>query len=857
MKIVINGGEQIKIRPFDESVSESLLARENAGNPASIDGFKSYAINTTPFVRINCMQEVTYESSKTTTGNNNNLPSASDVLADDMKRTLDGLTLTFDTSFDDMYSATSQVIGRTIGFSSNGSVPIKLKNPRRVPPPTLTQLTAKCGESAGYYTTAQLNFTVNSLEQLEFLVPFLFNPANAIFLEWGNNSKNINNTDFFSAADVKLMTDSIGGDGDFYGKFNKTVLDSEGDYEFMFGVINNFNFDLNKNLGYDVSVDVISSELSQVKSPANIGGSDTGVRCPGWDEQSLDFYLKMFYDTNLSNYKNNPDTPSNIIELIGNNSNSYVTISSILKFLRVRPKDTIDQYILNKTGIDLSNGEPVDILEEEGVLTGISNNLIIDKSNEIPIVSYTDDVLIFREEMYVNIASKHDESGDYRLSPAISSDVGKIHNKYILSYGISDISSSNVVKEVYKTAAVSILNPVRGAIGAARIAAAVTDKRRKYKVTKKYFKPKLVSQDDNRRITPSQENLANAYIKFDTFSQIYKDSLGKPIDVMKKLIEILDNATGNILDLVVMEAIDETTQTPMVTVVPLSSTKLDTTIKPYVFKFDSKNSMLLSANYNLGLAGLLGDYVYSQALGYTSGDGNSEKLHLSIFTNHENGLTVNDVRATKLKKLMSKRDTRSTAVVDDNPCAPPPMGVVESANGLLARKLDDDVRLSYNGIFFVDKDASVQVNDTSIGSFNSSFDALDEITIAGNDPITDIDILYKLKSIYKIERIPLVFSKAKDLILVARRNKSETISQTPELRKLGGIHPLLESKLTLSTRGIGGINPLQYFKVSGIPSAYSDRGQFCVMDVQHTVTSNGWVTQLEARFRPTYHDEES
>ena len=49
--------------------------------------------------------------------------------------------------------------------------------------------------------------------------------------------------------------------------------------------------------------------------------------------------------------------------------------------------------------------------------------------------------------------------------------------------------------------------------------------------------------------------------------------------------------------------------------------------------------------------------------------------------------------------------------------------------------------------------------------------------------------------------------------------------------------------------GLGGFRPLTFFNTDGLPDVYDKRGDFCIMDVIHTLTPTSWVTNINSLFR--------
>ncbi len=126
---------------------------------------------------------------------------------------------------------------------------------------------------------ATINWVAWSLRDLERLIPHFASPGKGVLLEWGYQSS-------FKSTVADNITEEEMKNGNAYTRINEMVLDSGGTYDGMAGVINNFEYSLRDDGGFDVQttivsrgVNVLSKQLDQADAPLattvkNEDGSD-------------------------------------------------------------------------------------------------------------------------------------------------------------------------------------------------------------------------------------------------------------------------------------------------------------------------------------------------------------------------------------------------------------------------------------------------------------------------------------------------------------------------------------------------------------------------------------------------------
>jgi hypothetical protein len=222
--------------------------------------------------------------------------------------------------------------------------------------------------------------------------------------------------------------------------------------------------------------------------------------------------------------------------------------------------------------------------------------------------------------------------------------------------------------------------------------------------------------------------------------------------------------------------------------------------------------------------------IYFESMNQTDASVESSKLNLLLFEKHENGIQLEDYRNEKLKTLYEQKSKNGGNSISSGNSGE------SSATG------------SYDEIYTSDPSTFVG----AIGITTSDEDFREQLLANINDSEQDdFDIIKKSGGSF----IPLVdpnddyyFMAMKESKLLPSKNNNEINPQEPT-PKLGGISPLLESRLSVTLPGIGGVEPLQFFRTDGLPDVYDKRGDFCILSVSHTITPNDWSTSIGAAFR--------
>jgi len=102
-----------------------------------------------------------------------------------------------------------------------------------------------------------------------------------------------------------------------------------------------------------------------------------------------------------------------------------------------------------------------------------------------------------------------------------------------------------------------------------------------------------------------------------------------------------------------------------------------------------------------------------------------------------------------------------------------------------------------------------------------------------------------------IESKSIKFKKAKGNIKPLIFTDTDLIKQyiaAPETDKKSTLSPI---EVTISVDGMSGFSCGEYFRVNGVPEIYNQIGVFQITNVKHNVSSDGWMTTIEAQHRIT------
>jgi hypothetical protein len=858
MITAINEGEELLYRPLNPVVKKALEDREDD---------KNSIINRFPFLRISCLQKLSFNES-TKSNQTNNLISYKDKIGCN-KSVIEGFVFEMREDFDSSYSQKNQKIGTELKTLDN----ITIENPRRVPPPQLTGFTATNGDAAGFFTTAKLQFTCHSLEQLEFLTPFLLHPGNTIFCEWGYSDKNTTmNMPLMSFDDLEnflnssiVKVENIDDDGEctddntetenpFFDELENRIKENSGNYEYVPGMITNFDFSINENFGYDVSVDIISISQAQLQiSPSTPGEKVENKKeeLSEEEKQKLEEQKKRLVKIRgfaLKAFINTVEQEKWKFREGSTNSTYSKSISTIFKST---PKSNNEYYddIIN---LPVKGGYKKYI--RLGRLLPLIGNPIDKKSalrkfNKY-IKSFDKDVLIFNEKIPTAREIQVSDQ-DNLISDPIKMQSGFLPQDSSYDTIVTDVKISNKpnvtdIGDLFSTEERNFLK----------------------KIEFQFFKPYKFEIKDNGE---TKGDIRNMYISYDFFKSIYLADDTNNRDILTSILNKISKATGGFYNDTVAEIYDTKCkkQKTKITNTNNRCIRSDDKRKTYTFNFNQKESIITNLNFDYALEGLFRDQVFAQSISAESNDELGKKMSSLLFENQENNIQLTDYRNERVKSIRESfpnenfeaqndgGDTTLTgSTVQDLYSADP----TEFLTVYTTRTSElNDLPLYENpgGFRFTEDGLSV---NTANGVYTVVLDDESSADIAASEAsaATEVGVFTDLFLLCKFP-VPLIDDK-KDLYFDAIKAEEEkNQSEDKETPCSNQDTPLAPTGITIQLPGLGGFQPLEFFKTKGLTSLYDNRGEFVVYSVTHTVTRDDWTTQIEGRFRvkPSEDDGDS
>lgn len=846
MITVLNPGQQLKFLPIDQPIIDELTLREKD---------KNRLVNRVPFLRTTCLQKVLLSDDEDK-GKQNNLKDSvfKSVLGD--RKQVDGFIFEFNSNFDESYSSKKQVIGTELSSLEK----IQITNPRRVPPPTLTSFTATIGEEVGFYTTAKLTFTAHSKEQLEFLTPFLLHPGNTIVFEWGYSDKSTTmnkDNDLFTKSDLADFLGDIAYDKEkrvtssqFFKKRQEKVLESNGNYEFLVGVISNFDFSLNENYGFDISIDLwsISKTLLSSKSPSVFtqdNNIDTDAKKLLINNQLQDFkhwtsYLEdkiegAYLGPALSQNKSIPislkpyTVPRDATRTSNNSFSTQPLINTDEEIENtVREFDEFDDVIQINTNYGY---EKYMTLRKILKWMGAYNVELKYNRGEVLlnpfIISNNYKVLFFRNKQpNLKAAKINTKSGK------LSFNVKDIEDKFVSykSYVIPEtVEYSTEEERILERTQQAATNPYPSAATYQVIDNEVgRNLVNTIKKIKSYTPRKLDIGESN------EGDIFNTYYNISTFEALYERYDGNSNDILREITRHINEASGNIWDLRLISSTDtesESSTTENMNLTSLNSLKIPKD-SSYTFKINQKESVVKSLTFDLGLEGLIADQIYFESTDQSDKSPDASQLNLLLFEKHENGIKLLDFRNQAIANLRDEflkdeGDNSSNSSQSDN------IGDEE----FLSEYYENDPS-EFGLVFGVTNIEEFEEKLYKVTSENDT-DSISKI-LKDNDANSFPSFDYNKQAYFE-----MMSTKG---YLPSKNSDEDNSDDNEDIDQK--ISPLLESRLQFDLPGLGGFQPLQYFSTDGLPDVYDKRGDFCIMSLSQVVSPVDWTTSISAAFRP-------
>jgi len=116
-----------------------------------------------------------------------------------------------------------------------------------------------------------VSWTCWSFEEIDRLMPHFLSVGKTVLLEWGW---------VYDENSIKQMPTFIGGDGikkEAYTAYKKSVLDANGDFDMLIGIVTNFDYTTRADGGFDCTTKISSMGVNILSNPTPSKGVGTAV----------------------------------------------------------------------------------------------------------------------------------------------------------------------------------------------------------------------------------------------------------------------------------------------------------------------------------------------------------------------------------------------------------------------------------------------------------------------------------------------------------------------------------------------------------------------------------------------------
>ena len=116
-----------------------------------------------------------------------------------------------------------------------------------------------------------VSWTCWSFEEIDRLMPHFLSVGKTVLLEWGW---------VYDANSIQQMPTFIGNDGikkEAYTKYKNSVLDANGDFDMIIGVVKNFDYTTRADGGFDCTTTISSMGINLLSNPTPAKGVGTAV----------------------------------------------------------------------------------------------------------------------------------------------------------------------------------------------------------------------------------------------------------------------------------------------------------------------------------------------------------------------------------------------------------------------------------------------------------------------------------------------------------------------------------------------------------------------------------------------------
>ena len=171
------------------------------------------------------------------------------------------------------------------------------------------------GMTLGATRTAEMNWTCWSWDELNELTPHFLTPGRTVLLEWGwtgiGDLKKTMLLDIFNSSGTKLVDSKI---QDLHERILSHIIDQKGHYDAMLGLIQNFDWKVRDDGGFDCTTTLVAPGISLLQKFTKNFNSKSMTDLPALVKQTQQYKKGFFYDTK-EKWEWSDDAPKAVTDL--------------------------------------------------------------------------------------------------------------------------------------------------------------------------------------------------------------------------------------------------------------------------------------------------------------------------------------------------------------------------------------------------------------------------------------------------------------------------------------------------------------------------------------------------------------
>ena len=469
-------------------------------------------------------------------------------------------------------------IGKTIvGYDLDGKpIEVEGEKNRRVSMPIIESVEIDTDGGNNTLKSAQIKIRVFTLKQLEMFELFFLRPSMRVILEYGWNvgiREKLNldiSTNMFATQShtkyIEKFAEIFSHKEDAYriakGKYIQTLTDTDGNYDFMAGVVSNFSFQPAADGTYDVSLEISAGNELQLWMPVKQSKDSNKAGKKGSDPNESPYQTwvnKLTADLNNPNFK----------DKLFNDAKTWEKEFFNWGAINITQKDTTfskDPYISMKLILELVNNMKVYSESKRMIWT----NYYEDENLTKPIIPVSSNPII--------------------ISPTID---------FILPGKLPFIGKSQDSKK--KDIIILDPNPKK------REDALIYGK--KFNLSDEASPATYTMYDGNKKQIPvpaSTGNLFNMYFRYESFVSIYNGAY-TAADVINSIFDTINSNMFGLCKLELQKESDAQTGSPLI-IIDKKLQALEPKEEPlkiFRFKVGPLNSIVKEFSFNMELSTLM------------------------------------------------------------------------------------------------------------------------------------------------------------------------------------------------------------------------------------------------------------